>query len=251
MVIITPQITTVSNDLNKVQIKFKGFWLEELGFSHETIVVASFNNGILTLQAHGIGLETYQSLVKDVRKNKQHLCQVLSHQKHYEKEPHLVIEGLWLTRHGFNINDIVFYQSHYRCIKIKKLDLSLLGFNTTENAHYKALLVQKSGKTPQLQVKGDWLNDIGFQSGYSALVTYETNSIILTAHKNKIGRTTTKGIPPYINIGKNLSSPNIRLTGTWLLDFGYNIGDIFIIQIKQDFIRFKRLENKYLTFDNK
>lgn len=246
------EIMTVSNEASQTLIRFKGIWLEVLGFSHETIVTCSFNNDILTVKAHGIGLDVYQSLVKDVRQNKQYLCQVLNMTRYYKNEPNLIIEGLWLTRQGFNIGDIILYKTGCKNIQIKKLDIAPIGFDTTKEATYKVIHVQKTSKhgkiIPRIQIQGKWLNDFGFHLQQSILVGYETNGIQFTAQKGKKEGRSNGGTPPHINMGQNLESPYIQLKGAWLIDIGYNIGDKLIIQIKQGIINLKPLKDTHLSF---
>ena len=241
-----------NHDNKRPQIKFKGVWLEELGFSHKTLVVASYENNILTLQAHGKGMDIYKKLVGSVRKNKQHLCQVLDQRRHYIKEPHLIIEGAWLARQGFHVGDVILYKRDQGLIQIKKLDLSSLGFDSTEGSTYKIIQVQKSSKhkkvVPLIQLKGDWLIEHGFHMQNSVLVSYETNGINFLACAGKKMFHSTGGTPLHININQDRNKPFFQLKGAWLFDGGYQIGDLLIIQIKQGAIHLKRLDNKYLSF---
>ena len=251
------KIMSVSHDTHhankRPQIRLKGDWLEEIGFSHEFLVVASFEADILTLQVHGKGIDVYKKLVGYVRKNKQHLCQVLDQRRHYKQEPHLVIEGAWLVRHGFHTGDVILCKNDYGLIQIKKLNLAPLGFDTADVSTYKIIQVQKSSKhkkvVPLIQFKGDWLTDHGFHTQNSVLVIYETKGISFLACAGKKILHSTGGTPLHININQDRDTPFFQLKGAWILDLGYQIGDLLILQIKQGSIHLKRLEPKYISFN--
>ena len=241
-----------NHDCKRAQIILKGAWLSDLGFSHEMLVRCSYSSGILTMKACGIGMDIYKQLVYELRKNKQHLCQVLEQTRHSKKEPYLIIGGTWLTRHGFLVGDVILCQAEKSVIQFKKVNLETLGFATKSNAIYKIIQVQKSSKHGRIvtliQCKGDWLSDFGFHTYDSTLVTYESDGIKFLACKGKKRLHTTGGKPIHINIHQDRNTPFFQLKGAWLLDVGFQIGDYLIVQIQQGVIYLKRFDNDHLSF---
>jgi len=265
------------NTRKRAQIILKGEWLELLGFSHEMIVTCSYEADALTLQAQGKGMAIYKKIVEQVRKNKQHLCQVLEQQRHYKKEPYLIIDGIWLSRLGFKSGDVILCSAKPSLIEIKRINLECLGFKNLEcttvaaetkaaainNADeknettYKLIQVQKSshhGKVVgMIQLKGAWLLDVGFYTQQSVLVTYENNGITFHACRGKKLVNTTGGRPPHINMHYERSKQNklneqnnqtvipfFQLKGRWILD-DYDLGDYLVLQIKHGVIQLRSL----------
>jgi len=243
------------NARKRAEIILKGDWLASLGFSHEMLVACSYEADILTLQAQGKGMEIYKLLVKQIRKNKQHLCQVLEKQRHYKREPYLIIDGIWFSRLGWNAGDVILCTAKQSLIEIKKINLERLGFENLDHEAdeitYKLIQVQKSshhGKVVgMIHLNGDWLLDVGFYTHQSVLVTYENKGITFYACKGKKQVHTTGGKPPHINMLHEKSRyheqkiiPFFQLKGRWILD-DYNLGDYLVLQIKHGVIQLRLL----------
>ena len=249
MMIVDSIRYTLSVNNRLPRISFTGDWLNDLGFSHETIVIATHKTGVITLKAHGKGIDVYKSLVQEVRLNKQHLFQSLIAALGNGFYLDLTLEGAWLKRQGFNVGDIVLVRIAPKCIEIKKLNPKSLGFD--EKCNFRLLQVQRysdCGKVcPKMVFRGQWIDELGFTSDKTVNVTYKGNSIHFTVSNEE--RTTKKprNVPlKRLNIGrisyKQSFVPFFALKGDWLMEMGFNIGDNLLIGMKQNYLHVKLLD---------
>lgn len=112
------------------RIRLSGFWLNAIGFEYGSLVTAEYQSGSIVLKLQGSGIDTYNSVVKNARKNKAGLFQVSHEYKNKKLTPLIDIKGFWVEDLGFEIGGIVIVQSEYGLIHIRALDLEKLGFDS-------------------------------------------------------------------------------------------------------------------------
>ena len=126
MVVGSAKASYTNTDRRRPRIRLAGFWLNEIGFEYERLVTAEYQNGRINLKAEGSGIETYKSLVKDVRKNNSDLIKVENQYHNKKLTPHLEIKGFRLNDLGFNIGSVILVRFKYGHIEIILLDISNL-----------------------------------------------------------------------------------------------------------------------------
>jgi len=239
------------------RILFTGDWLIELGFLPETIVSAIYENNVLKLSAHGIGMEVYQNIVRDVRKKHGQIFQALktmpSVNKHTNRNLDLAIDGEWLRGQGFNIGDILIVRLSPKLIEIKRFDPYSVGFDQCDEL--RLIQVGKSRVFPRIVIKASWLNNYGFSPGSVAKITYSNDMMCFSSCEAPppIPRGTKQRSHITIGTAKRKRKripdrliPTFSLTGIWLEDMGYRIGDYLLLGIRQNHISLKHLNSQSL-----
>jgi hypothetical protein len=257
----TKQRTNGSTYATVPRILFSGNCLIKLGFQLETLVSAIFEKDVLKLQAHDTGIEEYMRLVSDVRKRKGQVFQVLNTPRSDGIYLDLAIEGDFLTRLGFKVGDVFVVRFTHKLIEIKKINPYAFGFQT--DVSFRLMTVGKRPEygrkkginrvLPRIYFKSAWLIDYGFHASSTVSVAYTDNSICFVPCKEVINVPRNLKQPPYINIGKATPSrqpekvvPIFSLTGIWLQDLGYNIGDYLLVGVRQNDMKLVRLNPKTL-----
>ena len=101
------------------EISLSGKWLEEIGFTHDTIVlIEKCDTGFIMLKACGKGMEVYNRLVKDVRMLEMKLTQVYISRT----SKRIRFGGHWLERWGFYIGNIIAIGYEKNLIYIKQIE---------------------------------------------------------------------------------------------------------------------------------
>jgi len=233
------------------KIKLSGDILHTYGFTLGQLVKVSALDHTFKLEAIGIGLDVYRQQVAQVRQYKQQLTQVQSESYLGHTHLYLSLQGSGLKRQNYRIGEVILVTFSHRCIEIRKLDLLALGFKSDHQI--KVLHVHqniaKGQPIPRLLMKGNWLSTCGFKVGESALLTYQDQGRTLYLKPDTEKRTTFPkgGFPPQLNVRstphKKTKSPLplIQLTGRWLNEVGYKIGDPFLVGYKDQSIRLKPL----------
>ena len=106
------------------RIRISGLWLSEFGFTAGGMVTCVMGDGTAVLKAAGADKEAYSECVSDIRRKGGQATQVLDTLHNKKRVPHFVIKGLWLTRHGFNIGDIIALYCYPGLIKVIRLDVA-------------------------------------------------------------------------------------------------------------------------------
>jgi len=105
------------------RIRLSGFWLNDIGFESDSLVSGNYENGSITFNLQGKGVETYSKIVKGLLKNRAGLLQVYSHYANKKLVPYLEVSGFWLNNFGFEIGSVIVVQYEYGVINIRVLDL--------------------------------------------------------------------------------------------------------------------------------
>lgn len=108
------------------RIRLSGFWLNNIGFESDTLVSCSKDNGMLVFEAHGVGIETYHKVVKNLLKSASQLIQVKNELHNKKCTPHLEVKGEWLSQYGFYIGQVIAVQYEYGRITVRVLDIEKL-----------------------------------------------------------------------------------------------------------------------------
>lgn len=240
------------------RILFTGDWLIKLGFEIEALVSAIYEDGVLRLKAHGTGVEVYKLLVPEIRRKKGQLFQVLNTARSKGRHLDLAIDGSWLKDQGFQVGDPLVVRYTQRLIEIKKLDVHDLGFDKDDE--FRLINVGKRtehGRVfPRILLATSWLEEIGFHIGRLAKATYLDDGMNFTLcdQAEKIPRTARNmKQPPYVTIGytKRTARPHktvssFSLTGSWLDELGYQVGDYLLLGIRKHQITLKQLDPQTL-----
>jgi len=241
------KLMTVSHSHHLPKIMFSGLELEHFGFHTDMLSTVAFENGCLTINACGTGLDTYHQIISGVRKNKQQIVQVMTWTIAKKTKDYLTLTGRWLEKYGFATGDLIVVSFDYRCIKIKKITLE----NMIYHMKHRVLLVYhaKSGghMIPQLFMEGNWLNETGIKATDTLSITYEQNQLTFELDK-QIGGKRTKQQPSQIKVSGKDGKPCVCLGGRWLESFGFYIGDTLIVQYRKHWVRLTRIDVKQLTF---
>jgi len=240
-----------SSGLRYPKIKLSGDILHTYGFTLGQMVKVSILDNTFKLEALGTGLDVYREHVMRVRQYKQQLTQVQRESYLGKTSLYLNLQGSWLKRQNYLMGEVILVTFSPQNIEIRKLDLLALGFESVWKI--KVLHVHqniaKGQPIPRMVMKGNWLSNCGFKVGESALLTYQDQGRTLYLRPCLEKRTTFPkgGFPPQLNVRstphKKTKSPLplIQLTGRWLNEVGYEIGDPFLIGYKDQSIRLKQL----------
>jgi len=118
-------VSAYTGGKDRPRITLSGNWLDEIGFTVDTIfLVEKADTGFIILKACGKGMEAYNRFVKKARMHGMKLIQV-STTKAY---PRIRLEGFWLERWGFSVDDIIAIAYEIDLIRIKRIDCDTLGF---------------------------------------------------------------------------------------------------------------------------
>lgn len=243
-------MVTTSQEKRQARILITGSWLDRFGFLPEMLVTVFYQDGVLTMEAFGIGLDSYRHIVGQVRKQRGQLLQV----RHVydwsckKTESHLELEGTWLEKQGFCVGDILLAQFNQGTIRMKRLQLQALGFDSQPDVSYRTMRVQDNGRnTPQIALNGEYLSNYGFFAGQTASVTYEPDGITFQPVDESL-ITRNHGQPAKINILSKRNAPRLCLNGAWLRKLGYEPGDFLILQCQPGQLRIRLLEHHHLHF---
>jgi len=230
------------------RIFFTNEVLKIFDFEPETMVSALNEDGVLKLVAQGVGLDVYKNIVGDVRSKKGQLFQVLNNIYRYGKKCWgLSIEGSWLKRLGFAIDELLLVRFSTRVIEIKKLDSQILGLES--DMRLTTLRIYNNSGVPSIMIFGSLLDVCGFKIGESAVLTYTDGGRTLSfiPHKGKRTTFSREGIPPQINVRSKKRKylekpvPMIQFSGLWLTEAGYEVGEHFLIAYKENLLIIKKI----------
>lgn len=125
-IMVVGSAKTSSEHKRRPRIRISGFWLADIGFAPGTLVSGSSEQGKLVFEAHGLGIETYQKIVKDVLKSGSKLLQVKNELHNKKRTPHFEVKGAWLEACGFSIGQVIAVQYEYGKITVHVLDIKKL-----------------------------------------------------------------------------------------------------------------------------
>ena len=125
-IMVVGSCKTTTKNKRRPRIRISGFWLVDIGFVPETLVSGSSEQGKLVFEAHGLGIETYQKVVKDVLKSGSKLLQVKNELHNKKRTPHFEVKGQWLEACGFSIGKVIAIQYEYGRITVHGLDIEKL-----------------------------------------------------------------------------------------------------------------------------
>ena len=122
-VLIVSSAKTKESKRRRPSIRIAGFWLNEIGFDYDKLVEISCEYGLIVLKVVGQGVETYNKVVKDIRKNNSSLLQVKRGTRNKKYIPYIEAKGFWLEQFGFKISDVIILEVENEIINIKLLDI--------------------------------------------------------------------------------------------------------------------------------
>ena len=122
-VLVIAGVKISSGVKRRPRIRIAGFWLKNFGFTDGTLVTGEFEEGRAILRAVGSGVETYSKFIGAIRKNGGQITQVKDSILNKKMTPHFEMTGLWLTRYGFNIGDVIVIYCHHGLIEVIRLDI--------------------------------------------------------------------------------------------------------------------------------
>ena len=102
-----------------------GDWLNDIGFSTDTLVTVAAEQDCITLTAHNKEI-IYSEIVKYARKHKMRLIQVGVRQ--HTTFPLINAKGAYIAKSGFGLDDIFAAYYEYGVIKLQKFDPRRFGF---------------------------------------------------------------------------------------------------------------------------
>jgi len=105
-----------------------GDWLNDIGFTPDTLMTAASEPGCITFTAHNKAV-IYSDIVKYARQNKMKLIQVSTK----DGAPLITLTGNCVGNAGFSLGDIFSANYEYGVIKLQKLDPRRFGFPEAEN----------------------------------------------------------------------------------------------------------------------
>jgi len=235
------------------RILFTGDWLIELGFETGSLVSAIYELGILELRTHDGDLDTYKRLVVDVRRKKGQVFQVMKSmpsvtRKTEWRKVDLVIDGSFLKRIGFNVDDILVVHKALNKIKLKKLNPLSLGLSG-----YASFQIMTVGRVcgkydifPCMTIGSIVLGKCGLLIGHHLKATYTSDSIHLEIcddipdlHSGKRYKThfTVRG-----KMQEKIRRAYITIQGAWIEALGYQVGDHLLVGMRQGSMIIKRLD---------
>ena len=255
--LITVNQKTVGKEVQP-RILFTGDWLAEFGFKAETLVTAIYKSDVLKLEAHDTGIETYKSLVTNVRHNKGQIFQVLNAvpalQKNKGRSIDLVIDGQFLVRLGFHIGDILIIRKTYKKIELRKFNPLDLGLNDFVNFQL-AKVGKYTSKThifPCITIGSTPLIKCGFTINTHLKATFLTETIHFSRHDDTSISSSNKRSKTHLTVlGKSrqgIKEAYISMLGAWVENLGYRVGDYLVLGMKQDNMIIKRIDLEKLLF---
>jgi len=239
------------------RLMFTDDWLTQHDFVHETIISAIYEDDVLTLQAHGVGLNVYQNIVSDIRQKRGQIFQALNvkYLGGRRKETlYLNIQSEFLTRIGFSIGSLLLVESSRGWMTFKKIAPTI--FNFLPNDEIRILKVARKSEQgqvlPRMMLAASWIADAGFSIDSQATATYEADgSICLMPAKKYLKKPRGQKKPNVVNISSislvGGKVPYITLTGIWLLELGFNVDDILLVGVRKGHIRLKPVSKELLA----
>lgn len=237
------------------QIRFAGAWLEEFGFREGTVLSAEFAHGEMILRARGRGIDTYKECISDIRKKGGLLTQVSHQVKYNQSTPHFVISGPYLTKHGFNIGDVIILSCSPEKIHVMRLEMPICGIAPKENQIITKVITVGSRKAtntgeercPRIRIGGFWIEELGFVTGMVISAEFAQGKISFKAIglDDVIDIRENRGlITKVINhrTSDNKEAPEFIISGSHLTKHGFNIGDIIALSCTFEEINVTRLE---------
>jgi len=106
------------------RIWLHGDWMNEIGFTPDTLVTVAAEQGCMTFTAHNKEI-IYSEIVKYARKHKMKLIQVATTTY---GQPLINTRGSRIDRAGFAIDDMIAAYYEYGVIKLQKFDPQRFGF---------------------------------------------------------------------------------------------------------------------------
>ena len=110
-------------------VRMLGEWLNEIGFTRDTLMTVAAEPGRITFTAHSQAI-VYSEIVKIARKNKMQLVQVSTIRGN---APLIQLTGRRITTAGFDVGDIFTADYEYGTIKLQKFDPQRFGFPEAES----------------------------------------------------------------------------------------------------------------------
>ena len=233
-------------------ITFTGHELHELGFIPQTLVRVACRGDELIFTASGIGIEAYQSVVHQARKQKEAIIYVQADRTALGGT-RLTLEGAWLTRNGFMTFDVLIAHFADGLIKVRKLPFEAVTCGATRRLNTITSDRKKSGNIlSAICFAGQFLKQVHFTIGTVALVKCQTNKLTLTrAETGVMPEKKPYGQQPACITVKRCTDtthPKIRLSGLWLQDFGFYPQDKIIITALPNLITIEPLKRELLTW---
>ena len=111
--------------ITEPKIYMFGDWLNEIGFSSDTLVTVAAAPDCITLTAHNKEI-IYSEIVKYARRHKMRLIQVGVRQ--HTTFPLINAKGAYIEKAGFGLDDIFAAYYEYGIIKLQKFDPQRFGF---------------------------------------------------------------------------------------------------------------------------
>jgi hypothetical protein len=166
---------TTNNKLEFPQIDIRGFRLAQSGFILGSVVIASYEYGLIKLLLVNLDRleESQESLSMETRSF------VVTHAKSStanRRRPAIKLQGAWLARIGFTAGELVAAEYGQGQIIMRLQDS---GKKDSGKGALKAslglFLVQAAGKSelPLIDIKGFWLEQFGFTIGKAFTACYE------------------------------------------------------------------------------
>jgi len=106
------------------RIWLHGDWMNEIGFTPDTLVTAAAEHGCITFSAHSKEI-IYSEIVKHARKHKMKLIQVATTTY---GQPLINMKGSCINRAGFACEDMIAAHYENGAIKLQKFDPQRFGF---------------------------------------------------------------------------------------------------------------------------
>jgi len=100
-----------------------GNWLNDIGFTSDTLVTVSADSDSITFKAHNKAI-VYSEIVKLARQHKMQLMQVSTK----DGAPLITLTGNRVAAAGFNLGDVFAAEYEHGIIKLRKLDPNEFGF---------------------------------------------------------------------------------------------------------------------------
>jgi hypothetical protein len=110
--------------ITEPKIYFFGDWLNDIGFSSDTLVTVAAEQGCITFTAYDKEI-IYSEIVKYARRNKMKLIQVATTSY---GQTLINMKGSFIDRAGFACDDMIAACYEYGVIKLQKIDPQRFGF---------------------------------------------------------------------------------------------------------------------------
>lgn len=105
------------------RIRLSGFWLNDIGFTCDSLIEAEYSRECIALKLEGSGVDTYNRVVKGLLRHNMGLLQVKGEIKNNKRTPSIEVKGFWLEEYGFKVGSVIVVESEQGCITIKLLDI--------------------------------------------------------------------------------------------------------------------------------